>query len=338
MTTLHSAPLIVRKIAEVQSEASTQKWLVNNLWGLQAVGILGGAPKCCKSWLGLDLAVSIASNTPCLDHFPVDHNGPTLIYLAEDATPMVKARVLGICNHRRLDIQALDLNIIDAPSLRLDLETDRTKLVHAVNQLKPKLLLLDPLVRLHRADENSSAEISAILGFLRELQRQFNMAVILVHHMSKKHRAQLGQALRGSGDLHAFGDCNAYLVKNDNKLTLTVEHRFAPASEPISLALVSDDDGANTHLEIARNADNTHRGLPLAETVRLTLADADKPLTRVALRKMLSVNNQRLGLALLDLENNCTAAKGPNGWSLNSNTQKPPTNQDHGDNAQLPLI
>jgi hypothetical protein len=335
LTTIDSTGLIVRRIADVPSEESAKKWLVKDLWGLEAVGIVGGAPKCCKSWLGLDIAISVASNTPCLDHFQVDHKGPTLVYLAEDATPMVKERVLGICHHRRLDIQSLDLNIIDAPSLRLDLETDRTRLVNSIEQLKPKLLLLDPLVRLHRADENSSAEISALLGFLRELQRQFKMAVILVHHMSKKHRAQLGQALRGSGDLHAFGDCNAYLVRKDNKLFLSVEHRFAPASEPIQLDLVSDDDGANTHLEFAGNSNNNHRDIPLAEAVRLTLADADKPLTRVALRKILGVNNQRLGLALCDLENNRTAARGPNGWTLKSAATIPLQSYDH--DAQLPL-
>jgi len=335
LTTIDSTGLTVRRIADVPTEETDKKWLIKNLWGLEAVGIVGGAPKCCKSWLGLDIAISVASNTPCLDHFPVENRGPTLIYLAEDATPMVKDRVLGICAHRRLDIQSLDLHIIDAPSLRLDLQSDRTRLVNSIEQLKPKLLLLDPLVRLHRADENSSAEISALLGFLRELQRQFNMAVILVHHMSKKHRAQLGQALRGSGDLHAFGDCNAYLVRKDKRLFLSIEHRFAPASEPMQLDLLSDDDGANTHLEFAGISDNIHRDIPLAEAVRLTLADADKPLTRVALRKILGVNNQRLGLALCDLENNRTAARGPNGWSLKP---APISHQDNEQDPQLALI
>ena len=161
------------------------------------------------------------------------------------------------------------------------------------------------------------------------------MAVILVHHMSKKHRAQLGQALRGSGDLHAFGDCNAYLVKKDNKLFLSVEHRFAPASEPIHLTLVSNDDRANTHLEFAGNSHDTHHNIPLTEAVRLTLADAEKPLTRVALRKILGVNNQRLGLALCDLENNRTAERGPNGWTLKMATVP---NQSNNDDAQLALI
>jgi hypothetical protein len=311
-----SAALTVRRIAEIPADAPSHRWLVKDLWGREAVGIIGGAPKCCKSWLGLDISLSVASGTPCLGRFQVEHRGPALIYLAEDAAPMVRERVLGICNHRRLDIETLDLHIIDSPSLRLDLKSDRARLVGAVEQLEPSLLLLDPLVRLHRADENSSADVSALLGFLRELQRRFDTAVVLVHHMSKKHRAQLGQALRGSGDLHAFGDCNAYLVRKNDKLFLSVEHRFAPATEPVPLALVSDDDGASTHLEVQRHdGDNQHQ-VPLEEAVRLALADAGNPLTRAALRNTLRVNNHRLGLALGDLEKNNIAVRGPNGWTL----------------------
>lgn len=318
--------LIVRRIAEVPIEDVTQKWLIKDLWGLEAVGIVGGAPKCCKSWLGLDIALSVASGTPCLGHFEVEHKGPALVYLAEDAAPMVRERIQGICDSRYLDIGNLDFHIIDAPSLRLDLDSDRNKLVNSIEILRPRLLLLDPLVRLHRADENSSADISALLGFLRELQRRFRMSVILVHHMSKKHRAQLGQALRGSGDLHAFGDCNAYLVRKQDKLTLSMEHRFAPASKPLQLALVSNDTGNETHLEITELTGN-NQSLPLTETVRLALANADKPLTRVALRKLLRVNNHRLGLALNELEKQHIAIREASGWSLKQTPASIPNQQ-----------
>ena len=323
-------PLTVKRIAEVAPDLPAKRWLIENLWGRGAVGIVGGAPKCCKSWLGLDIALSVASGTPCLGRFPVMSAGPTLVYLAEDAAPMVRERILGICNHRRLDIQNLDLHLIDTPSLRLDLDADRTRLAAAIENIRPKLLLLDPLVRLHRADENSSADISALLGFLRELQRTFDTAVLLVHHMSKKHRAQLGQALRGSGDLHAFGDCNAYLVRKNEKLLLSVEQRFAKETDPISLALVSDDQGHDTHLEILDTAANDQR-LPLSESVRKTLADADRPLTRAALRTSLRVNNHRLGLALEELEKQRIAIRTQNGWSL------APLTESVSD-SQLPLI
>ncbi|MDE3116188.1 MAG: AAA family ATPase, partial [Pseudomonadota bacterium] len=43
-----------------------QRWLVDALWSEEAVGIIGGEPKCCKSFLALDLAVAVAAGTPCL--------------------------------------------------------------------------------------------------------------------------------------------------------------------------------------------------------------------------------------------------------------------------------
>ena len=51
--------------------AEEQRWLVDGLWSEEAVGIIGREPKCCKSFLALDLAVSVASGTPCLRRFAV---------------------------------------------------------------------------------------------------------------------------------------------------------------------------------------------------------------------------------------------------------------------------
>jgi hypothetical protein len=111
------------------------------------------------------------------------------------------------------------------------------------------LLILDPLVRLHRIDENSAGEMSALLGELRALQREHHVAIALVHHVRKNGsaRGQDGQSLRGSGDLHAWGDSNLYLRRRDGQIALTIEHRSAPAPPPCMLALA---DGADVHLRV----------------------------------------------------------------------------------------
>jgi RecA-family ATPase len=51
------------------------------------------------------------------------------------------------------------------------------------------------------------------LAYIRELQRQLDLSVILVHHTRKNAAGGIaaGQGLRGSSDLHAFGDSNLYL-------------------------------------------------------------------------------------------------------------------------------
>lgn len=309
-------PLEVLRAADIVQAPEGARWLVRDVWARAAVGIVGGAPKCCKSWLGLDLAISVASGTPCLDRFPVEHNGPALVYLAEDALPTVRARVEALCRHRGLDIASLDLHVIAAPVLRLDLEVDQQRLRDALSDLNPHILVLDPLVRLHRLDENSASDISRLLGFLRELQRAFDLAVVLVHHASKKHRAQPGQTLRGSSDLHAFGDSNAYLARDGDRLVLTLEHRAAKPPEPLTLQLVSRDDGSETHLAVAGavTARGADAGTSLAAQVVEAVRAAATPLNRAALRAQLKVNNQRLGLALVELEGRGAIERMPDGW------------------------
>src|SRR6201987_4070353 len=133
----------------IDSAALTQ-WLVQELWSDQAVGILGGEPKCCKSFLGLDLAVSVASGAPCLRRFAVQRSGPVLLFPAEDSLAVVRRRLEGICSAAGVGFQSLPVEVITAPTLRLDTPTDRERLTNTVQARQPRLLILDPLIRLHR--------------------------------------------------------------------------------------------------------------------------------------------------------------------------------------------
>ena len=305
--------LPVCRANELEIQPPDQLWLIEPLWVQSAVGIIGGAPKCCKSWLGLDMALSVASATPCLGRFAVKQPGPTLIFMAEDANGAVRARIEALCAHRRLDIDQLNLYVITASTLRLDLEHDQKRLKATVAALRPHLLLLDPLVRLHRLDENSAADISKLLGFIREMQRTYDTAVVLVHHASKKHRAQPGQSLRGSSDLHAFGDSNAYLARHKQRIVLSFEHRSAKSIDPIEIQLVSSPDGAYPHLEIITPTATT-TGACLAERTLGLLQNSPKPLPRTIIRKQLGVNNQRLGQTLVNLAKQGLILQTSKGW------------------------
>jgi len=305
--------LPVSRANELDIHPPEQAWLIESMWASSAVGIIGGPPKCCKSWLGLDMALSVASGSPCLGQFPVKRPGPALVFLAEDALPAVRARIEALCTHRQIPIESLDLYVITASSLRLDLTQDQQRLKATLAAFKPRLLLLDPLVRLHRLDENSATDISNLLGFFREMQRSFDTAIILVHHLSKKHYAQPGQALRGSSDLHAFGDSNAYLKRLKDRIILTLEHRAAKPPDPITLKLVSRLDGTATHLEISAPANITTE-VSLNERIRDLLHHANKPLTRTTIRERLKCNNQRLGQTLLELDKQGIIRRTSAGW------------------------
>ena len=79
-----NTPFPVLRAADIPFESEGQQWLIDQLWSHNAVGIPGGPAKTCKSWLGLDMAVSVASHTPCLGRFTVNAPGPALLlYMAE---------------------------------------------------------------------------------------------------------------------------------------------------------------------------------------------------------------------------------------------------------------
>lgn len=316
----------VLRAGELPVQLPEKAWLVRELWSHLAVGFIGGQPKSGKTWLALDLAVSVASGTHCLGRFPVDQPGPTLAYLAEDSLPCVRERLAGLCAQRQVSLASLDLHLIDTPTLRLDASEDQARLIQAISRLKPRLLILDPLVRLHSLDENSATDISSLLGWLRALARTHQLAIVVVHHMSKKSRRQLGQSLRGSSDLHAWADSSAYLTRQQDKLLLTLEHRSSSARSPLPLQLALGPDGTTPHLEPTTDSAPSAAPPPVVDRVVMALQESKAPLSRVALRDSLRINNLKLGEALASLERDGIVARSGSGWSLStlvaSNTLK----------------
>jgi hypothetical protein len=313
MPALADQLLPVVRIGDLPHQDQTPRWLVEHLWGESSVGVIGGAPKCSKTWLGLDLALSVATGSACLGTYPVPRPGPVLVYLAEDALTVVRERVAGMARHRRLPLAAVDLHVITAPTLQLDRQPHQSRLFETAQRLRPRLLLLDPLVRLHRIDENHAGEVAALLAYFRSLQRQLDLSVILVHHTRKNAGTGVaaGQGLRGSSDIHAFGDSNLYLRRTREHLVLSSEHRAAPAMPPVALQLVTIDND-QTHLEVI-----AERGEPprpsLADQVLALLAPG-VVLTRSKLRDTLGVKNERLGEALESLERTGQLHRTPAGW------------------------
>jgi hypothetical protein len=308
--------LPVVRAADLDDPDAARRWLIEALWARAGVGMIGGAPKCCKSWLGLDLAVSVASGTPCLDTFPVADPGGALVYMAEDAAPVVKARLAGLCRHRGLDLAALPVFVITAPSVRLDLPRDQHRLAETVRRAAPRLLLLDPFVRLHRINENQAGEVAAVLGYLRELQRRYDLAVVVVHHARKHAGPTGGQSLRGSGDFFAWVDTALSLRRHRQQLILSAEHRAAGAPDPLTLALVGTEH--DMHLAIiADHGPSAPAAAPAdLDTAILAALDHAAPggLSRASLRAALRVRNERLGDALTHLAATGAIARHGDAW------------------------
>jgi hypothetical protein len=150
-------------------------------------------------------------------------------------------------------------------------------------------------VRLHHVDENVVAEIAPILAYLRSLQRHFKTAVLLVHH-SRKGAAHLraGQALRGSSELHAWGDSYLYLRRQGKRLVLSAEHRSAKGTDDLALELHADADVLALRVV-------SHDEMPpapseplLSDTILQLLASSTRPVSVRQLRAHCGVRTATL--------------------------------------------
>lgn len=285
-------------------------WLIDGVWGARHVGVLGGPPKTTKTWLALDIAISVASGTPCLGRFPCARPGPVLLYAAEDSEEMLRERIDAICASRGLSLPDVPLYAITEPALRLDLPSYQQKLNQTLAAVKPELVILDPFVRLHQQNENDAGAVSAILGYLRELQRRHLTAVLVVHHTRKNGSASSpGASLRGSSDFYAWGDDMLYLRRDDDHLVLTIEHRSSKSPDPIAVRLV---DGPVPHLQVI--SQGARQRLGIDDSVMAALSGSALPLTRTALRTSLGVRNLDLGVVLAHLERSGRIVRTPSGW------------------------
>jgi hypothetical protein len=206
----------------------------------------------------------------------------------------------------------LAVDVITAESLKLDSAEDREGLEELLRLRRPRLLILDPLVRLHSGAESSSSHMSELFGYLRQLCRRHGLAIVVTHHLAKNRTggaSQPGHAMRGSGDVHAAYDHGAMLTRQeDGSVLLTLEHRSAASPDPVAYRLRAEP-GVATRFEFFEPTESaispapTHqpsapRAAPTSRDLERELLEflsaAGKPVSQVTLRKALGVRNAKL--------------------------------------------
>jgi RecA-family ATPase len=128
-------------------------------------------------------------------------------------------------NMKRLKKMYGALGITSVPTLwlcsdarwKFDTETDYQDLRTKISELRPEVVIVDPLVKFHYKDENSSSEMARILNRLRELIEDFGISIILIHHMGKNEEG----TARGSSAI--LGEYDAYIQIARGDLTQKIK-------------------------------------------------------------------------------------------------------------------
>jgi len=197
--------------------------------------LIVGQPKANKSFLALNMGVAIASGTDFAGFTVVDKHR-VLFLSAEGGYYSNRERIKTIT----ADIDEADLHeIFFSTKVVPDLgnDADDTIFKECIEKYKPKVLILDPFIRFHTADENSSSSMSNIFAKIRKLIDGHDIAVILVHHEGKN----ASKGGRGSSVIHAEYDSCIKIRKQKNaKHKVEFDMRHVETPEPKELVFNTD--------------------------------------------------------------------------------------------------
>ena len=218
-------------------------WLVRGVLPSSGLSCIFGASGAGKSFVALDMCAAVASGSEWfgrrVSHAPV-------VYAALEGEHGFRQRVTAweTYHGRRLPEQ---LRFV-MQSIDLRNPADITELGDAViaSGCEGGLLVIDTLNRAASgADENSSADMGALIDAAKALQARLSGVVLLIHHTGK----DATKGLRGHSSLHAALDAAIEVIRNDDRR----EWRIAKAKDdadslghPFRLEVVeieTDEDG-----------------------------------------------------------------------------------------------
>ncbi|MCD4739487.1 MAG: AAA family ATPase [Anaerolineae bacterium] len=174
------------------------------------ITLLGAVPGAGKSLVALDLAKRIIHNEPWPNGAPSGGRSERVIYVDAELVPQLL--------HARASSWGMDESklylMLPKPNDMIDFgrEEYRAQLRSMVETIKPTLVVIDSLSSITTRGENNIEDIRSILGFLNELASNFQVGLILIHHLRKRGGAQMMDKsrnvsiddFRGSGHIIAM--------------------------------------------------------------------------------------------------------------------------------------
>ena len=172
-------------------------WLVDDWLPDKSITFMISPPESYKTWILLDLAVSIATGSPFLGHFKINGTGPVKVIQQEDSHSGITDR-LALIAGQKLGADVIlspddwqipcipDIPIYIHPSrmLRFDNPKVLAELELQISAIRPKVVLIDPLYSTTSAD-NYMASTAEQMMILKTWRDKYGCSFVIAHHSKK---------------------------------------------------------------------------------------------------------------------------------------------------------
>lgn len=206
------------------------KYLIDPIVIEGTVNVFGAYTGTGKSIITLSIIKSLLTRQPLWGKYPVLKAGPVLLVDEETPSGFLRERV----EKMGFDI-SLPLYFLHFQDVRLDRDDCFNALIQKIEEVKPVLVVIDSLIRIHRQKEDDATSMSKIVDRLRKIANSGTTLWVIHHH--KKGEGPLSQKLRGSSDIPGGVDIEYALIPKDDYLVFSsVKTRTKPVS-PIRLKM-----------------------------------------------------------------------------------------------------
>ena len=173
-------------------------------------GVIGSSSKARKTWILLDLALSVATGTRWWKWNTIQ--GRVLVVNFEIPKPFLKQRIEVLAGRKNLtDYSQLDIWTLRGHASNFnDLVA---AMIERIRECRYSLIIIDPIYKgLSGKDENRAGDIGELCDLLESLAVDTGAAVLYVHHFSKGKQAAKDPIDRFSGSGVFARDADSIIV------------------------------------------------------------------------------------------------------------------------------
>ena len=180
------------------------RWQIKRWLQSQALIMVHGPSGGGKTFMVLDMVLSVASRGAVSEWFGNKVRHGTVVYLAGEGHHGLRGRVAAWKQHKA--VSGLDM-WLSRHGLDLNTTQGYQKTVDAIRSLpdQPEIIVVVTLHRCLNGDENSAQDAKSMLDACGAMIHEFGCSVILVHHTGvnaeAQHRARGSSAWRGALDI-----------------------------------------------------------------------------------------------------------------------------------------
>lgn len=173
-------------------------WLVDDWLPDKSITFLVSPPESYKTWLLLDLAVSVSAGVPFLDRYQVNNPGPTLIIQQEDSHSGLTDRLALIVEQKLGMLPKLgdgEWSVPSMPDIPIYVHPDRQlrfdnpkvleEMEKQIETIKPKVIMIDPLYSTTASTDNYMADLANRMMVLKTWRDKYGCSFVIAHHSKK---------------------------------------------------------------------------------------------------------------------------------------------------------